>query len=175
MARVFVSRTATGDPAPVSKAAKRWTTATDRKCPSSMMRKNHMGIGWGHVRNRFRKSRSELTFARFVRDLGGGVLAAVPEAVAVAAHLQYIDVVAEPVQNPERPLPGNRCIHLNRRTLPGELIHGGQAWIPLPPTVLSGTKSIDQRWFGQVSAAKVTIPPAPRRLPWRRRDNWSPS
>ena len=35
---------------------------------------------------------------RLVRDLGSNALPAVPEAVAVAVHLQDVDVVGEPVQ-----------------------------------------------------------------------------
>ena len=35
---------------------------------------------------------------RIIRDLGSNALPAVPEAVAVAVHLQDMDVVGEPVQ-----------------------------------------------------------------------------
>ena len=82
----------------ISKAATTWATAAERKCPASMMKTNHIGTCRGYVRNRRRKSRRGLTFVRVVRDLRGGVLAAEPEPVAVAVHLQYVDVVDEEVQ-----------------------------------------------------------------------------
>ena len=41
------------------------------------------------------KSRSGL---EFVRDLGGGVLPAIPDAVAVAVHFQDVDMVSQAVQ-----------------------------------------------------------------------------
>ena len=57
-----------------------------------------MGAGRGQVRSRGPQVRSESGVFRLVRDLVGGALPAVPEAVAVAVHLQDMDVVGEPVQ-----------------------------------------------------------------------------
>ena len=42
--------------------------------------------------------RGELRVSRLVRDLGVGALPAVPKAVAVAVHLQDVDVVDEAVR-----------------------------------------------------------------------------
>ena len=52
----------------------------------------------GYIRSSCRQFRSELGVFRFFRDLGSGVLPAVLEAVAVAVHLQDVDVVGETVQ-----------------------------------------------------------------------------
>ena len=57
-----------------------------------------MGAGRGQVRNRDPQVWSESGVVRIIRDPGGGVLPAVPEAVAVAVHLRDVDVVGEPVQ-----------------------------------------------------------------------------
>ena len=57
-----------------------------------------MGAGRGDVRSRGLEVRSESGVFRFFRDLGGSVLSAVPEAAAVAVHLQDVDVVGETVQ-----------------------------------------------------------------------------
>ena len=52
----------------------------------------------GYIRSSCRQFRSELGVFRFFQDLGSGVLPAVLEAVAVAVHLQDVDVVGETVQ-----------------------------------------------------------------------------
>ncbi len=57
-----------------------------------------MGAGRGEVRSRGPQVRIESGVFRRVRDLVGGALPAVAEAVAVAVHLQDMDVVGEPVQ-----------------------------------------------------------------------------
>ena len=57
-----------------------------------------MGTGRGQVRSRGPQVWSESGVFRLVRDLVGGALPAVVEAVAVAVHLQDMDVVGEPVQ-----------------------------------------------------------------------------
>ena len=57
-----------------------------------------MGAGRGEVRNRGPQVRSESGVVRIIRDLGSDALPAVPEAVAVAVHLQDMDVVGEAVQ-----------------------------------------------------------------------------
>ena len=57
-----------------------------------------MGAGRGQVRSRGPQVRIESGVFRLVRDLVGGALPAVAEAVAVAVHLQDMDVVGEPVQ-----------------------------------------------------------------------------
>ena len=57
-----------------------------------------MGTGRGQVRSRGLQVRSESGVVRIIRDLGCGVSPAVPEAVAVAVHLQDVDVMGEPVQ-----------------------------------------------------------------------------
>ena len=57
-----------------------------------------MGAGRGQVRSGGRQFWTESGVFRFVRDLVGGALPAVAEAVAVAVHLQDMDVVGEPVQ-----------------------------------------------------------------------------
>ena len=57
-----------------------------------------MGAGWGQVRSRGPQVRIESGVFRLVRDLGGGALPAVAEAVAVAVHLQDMHVVGEAVQ-----------------------------------------------------------------------------
>ena len=54
--------------------------------------------GRGQVRSRGPQFWSESGVFRLVRDLVGGALPAVAEAVAVAVHLQDMDVVGEPVQ-----------------------------------------------------------------------------
>ena len=54
-----------------------------------------MGAGRGQVRSRGPQVRSESGVFPIVRDLVGG---AVAEAVAVAVHLQDVDVAGEPVQ-----------------------------------------------------------------------------
>ena len=57
-----------------------------------------MGAGRGEVRSRGPQVRIESGVFRLVRDLVGGALPAALEAVAVAVHLQDVDVVSEPVQ-----------------------------------------------------------------------------
>ena len=57
-----------------------------------------MGAGWDQVRSRGSQFRSESGVFRIIRYLGGGVLPAVLEAVAVAVHLQDVNVVGEPVK-----------------------------------------------------------------------------
>ena len=57
-----------------------------------------MGAGRGEVRSRGPQFRIESGVDRIIRYLGGGVLPAVLEAVAVAVHLQDVDVVGEPVK-----------------------------------------------------------------------------
>ena len=57
-----------------------------------------MGAGRSEVRSRGPQVWSESGDVRIIRDLGGGVLPALPEAVAVAVHLQDVDVVGEAVQ-----------------------------------------------------------------------------
>ena len=62
-----------------------------------------MGAGRGEVKGRGLQVRSESGVFRFFRDLGINALGinalpAVAEAVAVAVHLQDVDVVGEPVQ-----------------------------------------------------------------------------
>ena len=57
-----------------------------------------MGAGRGQVRRRGRQFWNESGVVRRVRDLVGGALPAVAEAVALAVHLQDVDVVGEPVQ-----------------------------------------------------------------------------
>ena len=57
-----------------------------------------MGAGRGKVRSRGPQFWSESGVFRLVRDLGGGALPTVADAVAVAVHLQDMDVVGEPVQ-----------------------------------------------------------------------------
>ena len=52
----------------------------------------------GGVRSREPQFRSESGLVRIIRDLGGGVLPAALEAVAVAVHLQDVDVMGEAVQ-----------------------------------------------------------------------------
>ena len=54
-----------------------------------------MGAGRGEVRSRGPQVWSESGVVRIIRDLGSNVLPAVPEAVAVAVHLQDMDVVGE--------------------------------------------------------------------------------
>ncbi len=63
-------------------------------------RHDEKGLNWepGGVRVRGPQVRSESGVFPIVRDLVGGVLPAVPEAVAVAVHLQDVDVVGETVQ-----------------------------------------------------------------------------
>ena len=75
-----------------------------------------MGAGRGQVRSRGPQFRSESGVFQIIRDLGGGVLPAVPEAVAVAVHLQDVDVVGETIrQRSGEPL---------RTEHPGPLIEG---------------------------------------------------
>ena len=57
-----------------------------------------MGAGRGDVRSRGLQVRSESGVFWIIRDLGSNALPAVPEAVAVAVHLQDVDVMGEPVQ-----------------------------------------------------------------------------
>ena len=57
-----------------------------------------MGAGRSEVRSRGPQVWSESGDVRIIRDLGGGVLPAVPEPVALAVHLQDVDVVGEAVQ-----------------------------------------------------------------------------
>ena len=57
-----------------------------------------MGAGWDQVRSRGPQFRSESGVDRIIRYLGGGALPAVLETVAVAVHLQDVNVVGEPVQ-----------------------------------------------------------------------------
>ena len=57
-----------------------------------------MGAGRGQVRSRGPQVQIESGVFRLVRDLVGGALPAVADAVAVAVHLQDMDVVGEPVQ-----------------------------------------------------------------------------
>ena len=71
--------------------------------PSSLVstpRPNPFG-GFGlrdQVRSRGPQVRIESGVFRLVRDLGGGALPAVLETVAVAVHLQDVNVVGEPVK-----------------------------------------------------------------------------
>ena len=57
-----------------------------------------MGAGWDQVRSRGPQFRSESGVDRIIRYLGGGALPAVLETVAVAVHLQDVNVVGEPVK-----------------------------------------------------------------------------
>ena len=57
-----------------------------------------LGAGRGQVRVRGPQVRSESGVFPIVRDLGSNALPAVAEAVAVAVHLQYVDVMGEAVQ-----------------------------------------------------------------------------
>ena len=54
-----------------------------------------MGAGWDQVRSRGPQFRSESGVDRIIRYLGGGALPAVLETVAVAVHLQDVNVVGE--------------------------------------------------------------------------------
>ena len=56
------------------------------------------GAGWDQVRSRGPQFRSESGVDRIIRYLGGGALPAVLETVAVAVHLQDVNVVGEPVK-----------------------------------------------------------------------------
>ena len=57
-----------------------------------------MGAEWDQVRSRGPQFRSESGVDRIIRYLGGGALPAVLETVAVAVHLQDVNVVGEPVK-----------------------------------------------------------------------------
>ena len=57
-----------------------------------------MGAGWDQVRSRGPQFRSESGVDRIIRYLGGGALPAVLETVALAVHLQDVNVVGEPVK-----------------------------------------------------------------------------
>ena len=57
-----------------------------------------MGAGRGEVRSRGLQFRSESGVDRIIRYLGGGALPALLETVAVAVHLQDVNVVGEPVK-----------------------------------------------------------------------------
>ena len=57
-----------------------------------------MGAGRDQVRSRGPQFRSESGVDRIIRYLGGGALPAVLETVAVAVHLQDVNVVGEPVK-----------------------------------------------------------------------------
>ena len=63
-------------------------------------RHDEKGLNWepGGVRSRGPQFRDESGVVRIIRDLGSNALPAVPEAVAVAVHLQDVDVVGEPIQ-----------------------------------------------------------------------------
>ena len=84
-----------------------------------------MGAGWDQVRSRGPQFRSESGVDRIIRYLGGGVLPAVLEAVAVAVHLQDVNVVGEPVkQSAGEPLGAEHVGPLYLR-----LLHSGWlAW-----------------------------------------------
>ena len=57
-----------------------------------------MGDRRGQVRSRGPQFRDESGVVRIIRNLGSNALPAVPEAVAVAVHLQDVHVVGEPIQ-----------------------------------------------------------------------------
>ena len=77
-----------------------------------------MGAGWDQVRSRGPQFRSESGVDRIIRYLGGGVLPAVLEAVAVAVHLQDRDVVGEPVSSaPVRHSEPNTPVHSSKGKL----------------------------------------------------------
>ena len=52
-----------------------------------------MGAGRGQVRSGGPQPQSESGVVRIIRDLGGGTLPAVAEAVALAVHFKNVDVV----------------------------------------------------------------------------------
>ena len=68
------------------------------RVPPARGERTKFGAGRGQVRSRGPQFWSGSGVFRLVRDLGGGALPAVAEAVAVAVHLQDMDVVGEPVQ-----------------------------------------------------------------------------
>ncbi len=64
-----------------------------------------MGAGRGQVRSGGPQPQSESGIVRIIRDLGDSVLPATLETVALAVHLQDVDVVGEAVQQgPGQPL-----------------------------------------------------------------------
>ena len=77
-----------------------------------------MGAGRGQVRSRGPQVWIESGVFRLVRDLVGGALPAVAEAVAVAVHLQDRDVVGEPVSSaPVRRSDPNTSVHSSKGRL----------------------------------------------------------
>ena len=77
-----------------------------------------MGAGWDQVRSRGPQVRIESGVDRIIRYLGGGVLPAVLEAVAVAVHLQDVNVVGEPVkQSAGEPLGAEHSVHSSKGRL----------------------------------------------------------
>ena len=77
-----------------------------------------MGAGWDQVRSRGPQFRSESGVDRIIRYLGGGALPAVLETVAVAVHLQDVNVVGEPVkQSPVSLSEPNTSVHSSKGRL----------------------------------------------------------
>ena len=74
------------------------TAAAEESCTTGTMRKNQIGSRVGSGQEQGSQFRSESGLVRIIRDLGGGVLPATPEPVAVAVHLQDKHVVGEAVQ-----------------------------------------------------------------------------
>ena len=71
-------------------AEEKWTTIVTERASLARVGRRTRGGGKGY--------RCELGVFWFIRGLGWSVLAATPETVAVAIHLQDVDVVGEPVQ-----------------------------------------------------------------------------
>ena len=77
-----------------------------------------MGAGRGEVRSRGPQVWSESGVVRSIRDLGSNVLPAVPEAVAIAVHLQDMDVVGERSSSaPVRRSEPNTSVHSSKGRL----------------------------------------------------------
>ena len=77
-----------------------------------------MGAGRGQVRVRGPKVRSESGVFPIVRDLVGGALPAVAEAVAGAVHLQDMDVVVSRSSSaPVRRSEPNTSVHSSKGRL----------------------------------------------------------
>ena len=84
---------------PMSRAATKWTTGAKEWWTTCMVAVGWAGRGGGRIRGCEPTGVSSgLGVDRLVRSLGRGVLAAALEPVALAVHLQDMDVVGEPVQ-----------------------------------------------------------------------------